>query len=283
MKIDASRYTMFWANPERYRLREIWKLAPIEPKADSFAALLTYGRRRGTCTHELLDARHRGVEVSQAVSELRDGGFGDREIDAALRLFNAVLERYPNERYLAHEAVFEYQIPDSPHIMTGRIDHVMPWEGEDLPVIGDWKSSKRRTKKDMAARIEAYKNSAQVSFYLLGAPTLGFEGRNFLYRVLEDRGKDKKPVIHEAWTFRTSLELKAFARGVHQTCELIEFMQREFGIQKAWPQLYEVFGSDYAPIAGKQMYENYMPDGFTERIEHLETMMEDELDEEGDE
>src|SRR5579859_6048874 len=58
MKIDATRYTMFWQNPEKYRLREVWKLAPKEPKPGTFASLLTYGRRRGTCFHELMDGAY---------------------------------------------------------------------------------------------------------------------------------------------------------------------------------------------------------------------------------
>lgn len=273
MKIDASRYNLFWSNPERYRLREIWKLAPIEPKADSFAALLTYGRRRGTCTHELLDGKYRGVPREQSIAELKDGGFGDKEIAAALRLVSAVEERYPGEAYLAHEAVFEYQISDSPHVMTGRVDHILPSIQEGAPpIIGDWKSSRKRTKKEMAALIDSYKASAQVSFYMLGVPTLGFAVGDFLYRILEDRGPKEKPRIYEAWTTRGSLELAKFARGVHQTCELIEWMKRTFGVENPWPNLWEPFDKGYSSMLGQKMFEGFMPEGFTERVEHLETM-----------
>lgn len=274
MLIDATRFSLFWRSPEIYRLREIWKIAPLEPQADSFAALLTYGRRRGTCTHELLDGRYKGFPVEQTLSELKDGGFGDKEIAAAKRLVSAVVERYPDEKYLTHEVLFEYPIPDSPHVMTGRIDHIL--EGADTVVIGDWKSSKKRTKKDMAYRIEAYKASPQVSFYLLGATTLGFNTLSFLYRILEDRGAKAKPAIYEAPTDRTNLQLRRFARGVHMTCELIEWMKATFGVENAWPDLVEPFDSGYGPIAGQKMFEGYMPDGYTEKAEHLETMMEEE-------
>ncbi len=269
MKIDASRFTLFWSNPERYRLREIWKLAPIEPKAGTFASLLTYGRRKGTCLHELFDAAYRQVPENQAVEELKAGGFGEKEIVAALRMAAKVREQYPNETYLAHEVLFEYPIPDSPHSMVGRIDHIL--KDDEGVLIGDWKSTKRRTKKEMSIKAEDYKRSAQVPFYLLGATTLGFDTKRFLYRLVVD----SDPVeIQEHPTTRTGLELKAFARGVHQTCELILWMKKTFGTQMPWPQLPERFADDYAPIAGRQMFPDFMPEGFEPKREHLPLMNE---------
>lgn len=297
MKIDASRFNLFWSNPERYRLREIWKIAPKEPPVDSFNALYTYGRRRGTSFHELADARFTGVPVEQVLQELTDGQMGASAIAAAQRMAAAVAEKYPNESYLAHEVLFEYQIPNSPHIMTGRIDHILRWTG-DVPVwffdsvdglpntapcgsliIGDWKTSKKRTKKDMEVRKQAYLNSKQVDFYLLGAKTLGFDTDTFLYRILEDQGKGKPAVIHECWTQRSNLQLQATARYVHQTCELIEWMKSAFGVENAWPNLYEPFENTpigYGSELGCKQYAGVIPQGFVKKVEHLETMMDDE-------
>jgi len=276
VKIDASRYTMFWQNPERYRLRELWKLAPEEPKAGTFASLLTFSRRRGTCFHELRDAEYKGISEFQAIQELKDGGFGNKEIDAAKRMVAAVRDRYPDEKYLAHEVTFEYQIPSSPHVLTGRLDHIFERDGEIH--VGDWKTSKHRSKKDMAFLGDKYCGGPQVGFYLLGARTLGFDARRFTYRLVFDRrsGGTTGVQIVERDAPRTGLELKRLERDVHQTCELIEFLKSTFGIQQSWPTIYEPFDGGYAPILGKQMYDNYLPDGFTEKIEHLETMMEDE-------
>lgn len=39
-------------------------------KAGTFAALLTFGRRRGTCLHEFLDGRYRQVDPLVTVQEL---------------------------------------------------------------------------------------------------------------------------------------------------------------------------------------------------------------------
>src|SRR6266478_3276850 len=124
MKIDASRYTMFWSNPERYRLREVWKLAPVEPAPGTFASLLSFGRRRGTAFHEILDGAYRQVDPLVTIQELKDGGFGDKEIEVAQRMAAGVRDTYPDEKYMAHEAVFQSDIPGSSHGMVGRIDHV---------------------------------------------------------------------------------------------------------------------------------------------------------------
>lgn len=263
---------MFWSNPERYRLREIWKLAPIEPKSDSFAALLTFGRRRGTCFHELLDAAYRGVPENEAIQSLKDGGFGEREINVARQMAERVRELYPSEKYLAHESLFECDIPGSPHKLLGRIDHILERDGETI--VGDWKSSKPRSKRDIASKADEYCKSVQVGFYLLGARQLGFDCQRFLYRLVQSGTETARVQVTEHWTQRTSLELKGLLRSVAQTCDLIEWMTNKFGTQLAWPQVPEKFSTGYEAIAGKPCYHNYIPDGFTEKKEHLENMKE---------
>ncbi len=270
MKIDSSRYTMFWSNPERYRLREIWKLSPKEPPADSFAALLTFGRRRGTCLHEMRDARYYGRTLDQAAQELRDGGFGEKEIAVARQMAEKIEEAYPHEQYLAHECLFEWKIPDSPHSMVGRIDGIVDLDGEVF--ILDWKSSKPRSKADRARKLEEYCRGAQVSFYLLGARSLGFEPRGFEYRLVSS-GRDNSGVQIDALrTNRTGLELAKFARGVSMTCDLIEFMKEKFGVQRSWPTLPEVFKTGYEGLEGSLMFDDFVPEGYEPRREHLVLM-----------
>lgn len=272
MKIDATRYNLFWQSPEKYRLREIWKLAPKEPKAGTFASLLTYGRRRGTCFHEMLDGLYRQVDPATTVQELRDGGFGEKEIKAATAMVTAVNERYADEEVLAHEVLFESHIPDSPHSLVGRIDRIIRVDGAVF--VKDYKTSKKRSKTDTGYRGGEYCRGAQVDFYLLGARALGFEPAGFIYSLVSS-GDDRTGVsIAEFPTNRTSLQLKSFQRGIHQTCELIQFMKDQFGIEKPWPNLPTRFDSDYAAILGQNMYEDYMPEGFTPKREHLELMQE---------
>lgn len=272
MKIDATRYNLFWSNPEKYRLREIWKLAPKEPKPGTLASLLTYGRRRGTCFHEMLDGLYRKVDPAVTLQELRDGGFGEKEIEAAAVMVGAVLMKYPDEKYLAHEALFEYPIPDSPHSMVGRIDHIL--EDEEGPYVGDWKTSKKRTKTDINFKAAEYCRSAQVSFYLLGAASkdLGFETRRFTYRLVQSAPNPSGVSITEHRTTRTTLQLREFARGVSITCDLINFLIERFGIERPWPILPSPFSSDYEAIAGTRQYEDLIPEGFEPKKEHLSLM-----------
>jgi hypothetical protein len=274
MKIDATRYNLFWSNPEKYRLREIWKLAPKEPQPGTFASLLTYGRRRGTCFHEMLDGLYRKVDPAVTLQELKDGGFGEKEIKAASEMVAAVQEKYPNEEYLAHEAMFEVPIQDSPHSMVGRIDHIL--RREDGIVVGDWKTSKKRTKTDAAYKAAEYCRSAQVSFYLLGcrAKGLGFETNQFLYRLVQSGSDTSGVQITEHPTSRTSLQLREFARGVAITCDIITFLKARFGVERPWPMLPAPFSSDYESVLGTRQYEGVIPDGFEEKKEHLELMKE---------
>jgi hypothetical protein len=263
---------MFWSNPERYRLREIWKLAPTEPKAGTFASLLTFGRRRGTCTHELLDAAYRGVAENEAIQSLRDGGFGEKEISIAREMAAAITERYKDEERLAHEVLFEYPIAGTAHSLVGRIDGIHRKDGETF--ITDLKTSKHRSKKDLGYKLEEYCRGFQVSFYLLGARALGFDVRRFRYCLVAGGGTDSGLSIVEQFVEKTNLELVEFARQVAMTCDLITWMKETFGVERPWPQVAGPFDNDYAAIAGKKMYSSYIPEGFEPKKEHLELMKE---------
>jgi hypothetical protein len=267
MRIDASRYNLFWSNPERYRLRELWRLAPKEPAAGTFASLLTFGRRRGTCLHELLDADYRKVSEAEAVQGLKDGGFDDKPIEVAKAMAAVVRDRYAAEERLAHEVLFEYNIPGTPHILVGRIDGIHR-SGEEV-FINDYKSSKHRSKKDLGYKLDEYCRGAQVSAYLLGARSLGYDLRRFRYVLVSGGGEASGIQVHERYTERTSLELSEFARQVGITCELILWLKRTYGIERPWPTIPGPFDRDYEPIAGKKQYEGYIPEGYEPKKEHL--------------
>lgn len=272
MKIDATRYNLFWSNPEKYRLREIWRLAPKEASPGSFAALLTFGRRRGTCLHEMLDGAYRKVDPAQTLQELRDGGFQEKEICAASEMFTAVQDRYADEEILSYETLFEFRIPDSPHSMVGRIDSIIRRDGEVY--VKDYKSSKRRTKTDANHKGNEYCRSAQVGFYLVGARALGYDPSGFIYSLVQSGANSSGPSITEYPTNRGTLQLREFARGVALTCDIIEFMKERFGVERPWPILPAPFSSDYEAIFGTRQYDGVMPDGFEEKKEHLILMQE---------
>lgn len=252
MFIDATRYRAFWSSPEAYRLRYIWNLTPTMPEI-GMERLLLRGRQRGSAFHDLMDKK-----------EIGNPTYNSEEIAAAREMVSIVHEKYPYEVPLAQEVEFEYPIPDSPHKMVGRIDHILDRCG--VIIVGDWKTCGKTTKKELASRIEAYRADPQVSFYMVGARTLGYKPEFFLHRIVQ------KYKIHEVQSFRTDLELKKFARNVHQTCCIIESMKEKFGVELSWPSLHTKYKSGYAAIEGTGMYVGYTPEGFLPRKEHLSTM-----------
>lgn len=275
MKIDPTRYRMFWQNPERYRMREARKLSPVEPKAGTFASLLSYGRRRGTCYHEFRDGDYRQVPTAEVAESLRSGGgFEEKEIEAGSRMAAAVKARYGDWKVLANEMEFEYPIPDSPHSIVGRIDHIID-RGDNFVFIGDYKTSKPRTKKEMNRKIDEYAADCQVDAYYLGARQKRFDPHGFLFRIIVDHGPDKPVEIIERETGRTGLELKQFARGVAMTCDLIEYLTKTYGTERPWPHLpnWPCLGDKtfcgFKNECCKYQATGYIPEGFQPAIEHL--------------
>jgi len=211
------------------------------------------------------------VDPLVTLQELRDGGFGEKEIKAAQEMAAAVQERYKDEEVLAHEVLFESPIPNSPHSLVGRIDRIIRLDSGEVRVK-DYKTSKHRTKTDTAYRGSEYCRGHQVPFYLLGARALGFEAQGFTYTLVSSGSNSTGVSISEFPTSRSSLQLRAFERDVHVTCELIGFMKERFGVEKPWPQLPGRFDSDYASILGCNMYDEYLPDGYEPKKEHLVLM-----------
>ena len=268
MKIDASRFTAFWSNPDKFRLREYWRLSPVEPSAGSFASLLSFGRRRGTVFHEFMDGNYRQVTAEQTVQEVKDGGFSDKEISVAKGMAEVALARYGAQEYLAHEALFEVAIPDSSHSLVGRIDSVV--RVDDEVFVRDYKTSKYRTKKELTYKGAEYCRGVQVPFYLLGARSLGFEPTRFVYSLVSPSKRDNSGFqITEFSTERTAAELRQLMRSVHITCELILWLKGTFGVEQAWPVLPETFSSGYESLLGRRMYPEFIPEGYQPKIEHL--------------
>lgn len=274
MKIDKTRFEMFWANPERYRLREIWKIQPIQPKVGTAARKRSFGMFRGICFHEMMDGLYQGRTIEQVSEKLLQEGFGNDEVESAAFLAKGARDAYADEKYLVHEAVFEYPIPDSPHVLVGRLDHLLDRDSEI--VVGDWKTSRYRSQSELAKKGAEYCRGPQVDFYLLGATVLGYSPTGFIYRLVSSRnneGDDSPRVqVKEFRTERTSRELRNFQRSVAMTCDIIETWKKNHDLQQPWPIFEERFPTGFESRFGLNMYPDYMPEGFEPKVEHLSVM-----------
>lgn len=257
MKIDASRYSLFLTNPEEYRLRYLWNLTP-SAAADA-SDLSTFGRRRGTAFHELVDGR-----TPEDVKHL-----GETAVKTATLMHQANENFGKDTTVIWRERGFDIAIPDSPHRMVGRVDQLVErWEER---FILDLKTSKHRTKEDLGRLLDGYRQSPQVDFYLLALPEVG----KFVYRILSKNPKGMVD-IRETEVTRQKYELAALQRSVHMACETILFWIDRFGIEKPWPRAVALRVApenySYAPLYLRSMYEGATWDGFETRTEHLDCM-----------
>lgn len=253
MKIDATRATAFWQNPEKYRLHYLWNLVPIETRNPD--APLS-GRHRGSAFHEII--------AGQPV-----GDHGEREVASAIIMAAAAREKYRSDKILLEEKEFVVAIPDSPHQIMGRVDRVVEREDGTVEVV-DWKTSGRCTQRELMNKASEYVASLQTGFYICGASALWYQCvRSMVYRIVIALPDSQVEFLDVLATY-TVKDKQNFFRYIHQTCEIIEFMKKTFGIDKPWPRLYDKFWSGYDNIYGQTQYEGLIPDGFELRKEHLD-------------
>ena len=172
MKIDATRYKLFLTNPEEFRIKYLWNIA-----ADSGTgqhALITFGRRRGSAFHDLLD----GVRDAQLLSDK----YGKDAYERALLLFEA--DQMYSARLLDEvvwrekefcKRLFQAYRESTDHYIVGRIDTLMHRFNEEF--LLDYKTTKKRTKADMQNYRNALAQSPQVDFYMLATGI-----RKFVFR-----------------------------------------------------------------------------------------------------
>ena len=243
MRIDSTRFTKFLANPERYRLSQLWNLAPIMPKPGTMARMFMRGRMRGSAFHEILEDKTPDPLI-----------YTPEEISAAEEMADLVRTQYSEEKVICIEREFEYRTYD--HVAVGRIDRIV--ESKEGSLIVDFKTCGKCTKKELAERIASYVASAQPRFYSLGSGYSDFE-----YRIVQ---RDK--IIPVRFSLG-ALELKKFSRHISMICSTIEHWTKAYGIEQPWPQLHERYTTGFEPLLGKRMYDGYMPEGFEKRNEHL--------------
>ena len=265
MKLDFSRYSAYVANPERFRLRYVLNLVP---ENDATPTFMNYGRRRGTCTHEILDALATGKDPNVVVRPKHP-----EDLYARCRALAAVM---PNlGPFVVSEKEFDIPVFDgSKHSIIGRIDHIFMRDGK--PVVGDFKTRKKSTKKEHAQYLGELSTSFQVPFYLAAAKSMGYETDTFVFHVLID---DKDKPEYEALPVTMGpAEVERRLRHVRSACYSIEGLLKEPGADypwphsNAWPCCGDKFMCGYGEICGRRIPVGCIPNGFVTRVEHLDQL-----------
>lgn len=279
MKIDATIYRLFLTNPEEFRLRYLWNLAADVGTGQH--ALITFGRRRGSAFHELLDGERDAGLLSDK--------YGKDAYDRAKILFDAN-ETYSDrllDEVVWREKEFCRSTGNHQHQMVGRMDTLMRRFDEEF--ILDYKTTKSRTKADMQNYRNALAQSPQVDFYLIASGK-----KKFVFRILwvETKKVDGVPTkvarISELEVTRADWELKAFKRSVAMVADTIEAWVEKYGIEQPWPKAISLAVAPenypYASIYQRAIYPG-MPEcmeGFHARQEHLALEVEDDGEDEAE-
>lgn len=276
MKIDNSRFSAFWSNPELYRL--IYE-ANIVPK------VIPYYFGRGILMHELNEKRNKAamniVNLNKTPQSL---SAKSKQMGEAL--FSAFKKRWDGDTTFSlmfddgkplAELEFDIPIPGSPHSIVGRVDEIVQYKGD--PWIGDIKTANAKA-TEPKKKIE-FGYASQPLFYINAMRALGYPVKGMVYRVVTEHTPPKHWVIEVK---KSEYQLQEHLRSVHQTCETILMYRRTFGVDKPWPHLW-TYPCNYTDWQGAPSCEYHAicsrPTSdlteedikeFTERIDHLESL-----------
>lgn len=275
MKIDNSRYSAFWSNPELYRLTFEKNIVP---------RIVPYYFGRGIQLHEL--AEHRNKMAAAKLLRTEEQQISDKSRKVAGALFEAFKRRWDGDAtiQLLHdegrplvEVEFDLPIPGSTHSIIGRMDEIVEYKAE--PWIGDIKTANAKA-TEPKKRIE-FGFSSQPLFYINAARMLGYPVKGMLYRVVTEHTPPKHWLIESK---RTEHQLAEALRSIHQTCETILMFRKTFGVDRPWPHMnpYPCNNTDwqgnpscdYHGICGRPTTDLTEEDlaNFTTRIEHLDLL-----------
>lgn len=259
MKISYSRFASFLQNPERYRLSYCLGLVP---EGEDIPSPKNYGRRRGSCFHAIQEANAKGVRHS-AITEHK---YAEDIYDRCVRLASCVPDLGP---LVLPECEFIVPIGDGKHSINGRIDHGFNQEdfnGNAILRIGDFKTTKKRTKQEMREYFSTLETSPQAHFYLYAAAKLGSPTDQFTYHVLVD-DKERPQYIPLDLTIGPA-EVARKMQGVYAACEAIEGLIERVGIEKSWPHSnhWPCCGTaeycGFSAICGRNLPKGCVPPGF---------------------
>jgi hypothetical protein len=267
LRISYSKYTAFLQNPEKFRL---YYGLGLTPETDDSPTRMNMGRRRGSCFHEMYEAKGKGTltEESDRITQK----YGADIVARCVPMMEVVPDLGP--LFLVEES-FEIPILDGKHSIMGRIDHGFTVDGHERG--GDFKTSKgTRTKKEFSEYLGQMETSSQSHFYLKAMAELGHPTDLFTYHVVLDaKDKQSKPRYIPVDLRVGPAEVARTMAEVYAACEAIEFLTEKYGTEKPWPHSNhwpcsgDKFFCGYQNLCGRTIPKGCTPPGFTQRYKDL--------------
>lgn len=276
MKLSYTAYEDFWDNPERYRLVHQKNWIPLHTPFSlqrgiaMHLALQVMGA--GGTEEETLDmligARPRPDGRTEALSDLR-------ALEEGVSMAKALLplpEAFGRELYFNFTGVG----PAGSHLKHsghGFIDFLRADE-----VIVEFKSV--NPKSSYTKKLTEWDSNIQADFLLCGARSLGIKHPRMIVQYVQEPSKRGEPwkVWEPLPVIRSDRQLELLDAAIYGTCETIEQLLRDPGIDYPWPHRRTWKCGEncaFSSLCGTCFSDTPVPDppsGFTQRIDYLKTV-----------
>lgn len=229
MNISNTSYTMFWSNPEKFRL---YKLLGLDPNEKSLALL------RGTYFHLLAEQYVKGYDDNWLSDAAVHEGVTDEAKEAALLLFPTLKDYIDNREGEVLYAEPEININIGKHIFYVRPDAII--KNGIMIFANEYKTAGAQRK--LYEFEKEWRANTQAEAAYVGAEQLGHTIQ-FVDVVIVQEGTP--PILSLQRVTRTNHEIKHYLRAVEQTADIIEFLIDKWGIEKPWPHVVQsIWNSD---------------------------------------
>ena len=264
MLIDQTRYSAFWLNPERWRLRYALDLDALKDGAPA-----KYGRDRGTTFHIISECEHKQVSYEARLHE----EVKDETARNMGRVMYSAYKKATNPKFTKIAAELEFCVPieGSPHQMVGRLDAILELPNKQL-WVGETKTASMRA--DLAKLKWEWQRNPQADFVIIGAKSLGYDVEGVMVHTVKEAKPE--PRVWPIEVRRSPQQLNVMKYNVHQTCEIIKMLVETFGVDRPWPHVPPTFNpctrADYCDFEQDCGHVDLDKSCYTKREEHLELL-----------
>lgn len=279
MKIDQSRYNCFHESWEKYRILYELNLAP---------KVCPFPLDRGIAFHLMVEWTTKGESLGFALNKCREEHCSEDAIESAVKLWEVFSEYNSPYEVLASEVEFEAPIPFTPHSLVGKIDRIVKDPSNDEVLVQELKGAGPHFYQKAFER--HWKTLFQASTEILGARALGLLGpkdtrksphQMVINKVNVIAAADLKdgPRVFTTNTTRNEHDLAIALNNIAQTCEVIEMLRKQPGIDVPWVHQVHYYPSacidedkcEFSQVCGTESWRMDKTD-FRERKEHLQIM-----------